>query len=154
MAQWYLLRVGANLPHRSSLGAARAEGVLPADNLEVAWLLICEMAKSFYVVMFVIILTDDYHYGHAFKKAVAACLVCILSVTMFRLTALIKVCRSKEGLSSHSFNTYYYGTSNRCPFAAFMLQREKDRAPQLANKHEPWILLRASAVGDEELAHE
>merc|ERR1719468_97725 len=94
-------------------------------------MLVCEGDKAFYSVMFAIVLIGGFNYSGAFKAGIAACLVVARSVTAFRLTALIKVCRSEEGFSVDNFHAYYYGTSRKCPFSPFMFKCERDRAPEL-----------------------
>jgi len=93
-------------------------------------MLVCEVTKSFYIVMFVMICFGNNKFGFAFKAAAGSVLSVLLGVTIFRLAALMKVCRSEEGFTVDNFHAYYYGTSRSCPFSPCRLSCEQEKVQE------------------------
>ena len=54
----------------------------------------------------------------------------LIAVSLLRIAAVIKIAGSPEGLTAEGFNSEYFGTDRKCPFATWVACGEKAAATE------------------------
>ena len=94
-------------------------------------LLICEISKASFAALFLAgaqkfeadeIVTG----GSTFYVSLCIVFTALIAVSLLRIAAVIKIAGSPEGLTAEGFNSEYFGTDRKCPFATWVACGEKD----------------------------
>jgi hypothetical protein len=98
-------------------------------------LIICETAKTVTASFFLVGAlsfkdTGETTAGSTFFVSIIIVFSCLLTITLGRLVTLIQVANSPGGLTSTNFNSKYFGTDPKCPFATWACCCEKDAGPE------------------------
>jgi hypothetical protein len=93
-------------------------------------LMICEISKFVTALLFLVgaqsfVGTGEAAQGSIFFVSISIVFAALMAITLGRIVALVKVARTTEGLTSTNFNSTYFGTDSKCPFATWACCCEK-----------------------------
>ena len=102
-------------------------------------LVICETSKAVTAFLFLLgaqsfVDSGETTQSSLFFVSIAIVFAALMAISLGRIVALITVGRTAEGLTSTNFNSTYFGTDAKCPFASWACCCESKPQDEPANR--------------------